>query len=191
MSRERWKDVVGYEGYYKVSNLGRVKSLTRKIYLVRKGKTIEQVRKGKLNTLRKDKLDYMRVKLSKGGITKLKLAHRLVCEAFHGPAPVGKNCVNHINSNRSDNNKKNLIWCSHAENMKHAGVYGKVLKGGSNPHAKRVRNCRGEVFESITEAAKAYNMKSMTGITGVLSGLTKTSGKYLDGVKITWEEVKR
>jgi hypothetical protein len=47
------------------------------------------------------------------------LAHRLVCEAFHGPSPAGKDLVNHIDGNRANNNASNLEWVSRRGNARH------------------------------------------------------------------------
>lgn len=187
--QEEWKDVIGYERYYQVSSFGRVKSLDREVAVSRGGSTLIQLRKGGLKTLLKDRLGYMRVKLSKRGKSKVKLVHRLVCEAFKGPSKGIRTYVNHENSKRDDNRVGNLTWCSHAENMKHAGTKGLCLRGGDNPNAKRIVNCRGQEFNSITEAAESCGLKSMSSISNVLSGYQKTAGKYADGSKISWREI--
>lgn len=51
---------------------------------------------------------------------KLYLAHRLICEAFHGPAPEGKPYVDHIDRCKTNNTPSNLRWVSHKENVHNA-----------------------------------------------------------------------
>lgn len=58
-------------------------------------------------------------------------------------------------------------------------------KGGNNPSSRLVVNCRGEVFKTMQEAAKEYNMKYY-GISDCCRGKIKSSGKYPDGTKIVW-----
>lgn len=104
---EVWKDVVGYEGLYQVSNLGRVRSLDRIVNGNRlKGKILSQV---------KDTKGYLFLRLSKNGNSKRFLVHRLIAEAFI-PRIEGKNYIDHINGIRDDNRIENLRWCTHQEN---------------------------------------------------------------------------
>tara|TARA_R110000796_G_scaffold36110_1_gene92388 strand:- start:8 stop:487 length:480 start_codon:yes stop_codon:yes gene_type:complete len=92
---EEFKDVIGYEGLYQVSNLGRVKSL-------KFGK--ERILKTTLN-----KGDYLQLDLNKDGKRKVRTVHQLVAEAFLGHVPCGhKLIVNHKNFIRHDNRAENL-----------------------------------------------------------------------------------
>ena len=109
---EVWKDVEGYEGFYQVSNLGRVKSLGR-IIVTRYGKTqtiYERVLKIKIH-----KFGYLEVSLHSNGKSKTYKVHRLVAEAFI-PNPDGLLEVNHIDENKSNNRVDNLEWCSSSYN---------------------------------------------------------------------------
>ena len=101
---EIWKDIEGYEGYYQISNEGRVKSLNY-------NKT------GKEKTLCSvlDKYGYYTIGLHKEGNCKRYLVHRLVAEAFI-PNEYNKPCIDHINTVRTDNRVENLKWTTVIEN---------------------------------------------------------------------------
>lgn len=112
---EIWKDVVGWEGSYMVSNLGRVRSLDRCVKgRLKYWKNI----KGRILVLRYDKDGYLTVHLRDCDNNKSKLCkvHRLVAEAFI-PKIKGKDNIDHINSIRDDNRVENLRWCTNKENI--------------------------------------------------------------------------
>lgn len=119
---EIWKDVKGYEGIYQVSNLGRIKSLSRntKNQYAYKEKIIKQI---------KDKRGYLIVNIKKRA-TKV---HRIVAEAFI-PNPNNLPQVNHIDGNKLNNNVDNLEWCTQKENIQHGWKIGLY---GENAHIKR------------------------------------------------------
>lgn len=121
--KEVWKDVVGYEGYYKVSNLGNVKGCNRLYYNGRGEKTIkcleERILKPQYNKNSSNrKYHYLCVSLTKNGRRNF-FIHRLVAEAFLAKVP-GKNIVNHKDGNKLNNCVDNLEWCTQSENIKHA-----------------------------------------------------------------------
>ena len=64
--------------------------------------------------------------------------HRLVCEAFYGPAPEGKNVVIHENENALDNRPENIRWGTQKENLNAAGfiAYCKARTGENSPYIK-------------------------------------------------------
>lgn len=102
---EIWKAVVGYEGLYEVSNLGRVKSLH--YYGGDRQAIIKQSK-------RTD--GYMHIGLSKNGICRSLVVHRLVAQAFI-PNPDGLEMVNHKDEDRTNNNVSNLEWCTRSYNQ--------------------------------------------------------------------------
>lgn len=107
--KEVWKDIKNYKGLYQVSNLGRIKSLVKNTNN-QYGKT-ERILK-----LKTDKCGYQQICLSKNGEHKYYLVHRLVYEAFYGRIPFWMQ-VNHINENKTDNNRFNLNILSCKQNM--------------------------------------------------------------------------
>lgn len=116
---EIWKDVVGYETLYQVSNLGRVKSLDMKLPYKRHNNTTFRIRKGKILTPATMKNGYLRVEMSKNGNHKLNLVHRMVAIAFISN-PNNYKEINHINCDKKDNRVENLEWCSSSYNKIHA-----------------------------------------------------------------------
>lgn len=102
---EVWKDVVGYEGYYMVSNLGRIKSM--RFRHIKREKIMNA-------SIRPD--GYMSVGLSKDGVTKTRTVHRLVATAFL-ENPNNLEMINHKDENRSNNAVDNLEWCTRGYNQ--------------------------------------------------------------------------
>lgn len=133
---EIWKDVAGYEGLYKVSSQGRVKSLLRTNIgsdgrnRTFKEKILKPVHDGK---------GYFQVSLCKNGKAKMFLIHRLVSLAFI-PNPYNKPEVNHKDGDKARNDVSNLEWNTGSENIKHAFDTGlmkpTILIGEENPSSK-------------------------------------------------------
>jgi len=103
---EEWKDIPGYEGYYKVSNLGRVKSLDR-IIITKKGYNLPK--KGSLMKPLFDKKNgYMRIRLSKGDCRMFGV-HQLVAMAFLNHIPNGHSShIDHIDCDKTNNILENI-----------------------------------------------------------------------------------
>ena len=106
--QEIWKDIKGYEGLYKISNLGRIKSLPR-------NGTIKNERIIKYSL---DKYGYPQVILHNKKYKCFRV-HRLVAKTFI-PNPENKLTVNHIDGNKLNNCVDNLEWNTVEENNNHA-----------------------------------------------------------------------
>ena len=111
---ENWKDIKGFEGYYQISTLGRVKSLERYIQCKNCIRYIPE----KIRSLGKCWL-YPFVSLSKNGKVIVENVHRLVAEAFI-PNPDNLPQVNHKDGNKFNNCVENLEWVTCSENVIHA-----------------------------------------------------------------------
>lgn len=80
---------------------------------------------------------YTRYRLTDGqGRYRRVAAHRLVCEAWHGPAPEGKTDAAHYNGARSDNHYSNLRWATRLENNADQRLHGTLTTGERNSQAK-------------------------------------------------------
>ena len=184
MQKEIWKDVVGYEGLYKVSNLGRVRSLDRVVAHHTAGTA---VRKGRMLTRAFDG-NYASVTLTKNRKSMTKRVHRLVAEAF---IPNPNNCsdVDHIDCNKLNNRADNLRWCSHADNMRYAkenNCFHPVpysersewyRERSASANRRPVIRSDGKRYKSTTDAAKDLGV-SRSAVSHVLRGLTQTCQGY-------------
>lgn len=106
MSDEIWKDAVGFGGKYQVSNLGNVRSFSKKM----KGKTIKLVTATH---------GYIHVGFSYNEKYKTLKVHRLVWEAFNGEIPKGMQ-INHKDGVKANNQLDNLEVVTRQENIRHA-----------------------------------------------------------------------
>lgn len=127
---EEWKDISGYEGYYEVSSLGRVRSKERLI-VYQNGKRV--IRKSRIKTPTIVKGSYPRVGLQKNGKLVMKFVHRLVAEAFI-PNPNNLPIVNHIDEDKTNPAAENLEWCDNSYNTAYSnkGVDRRSTKKGYN-----------------------------------------------------------
>ncbi len=113
---EIWKDVIGYEGYYQVSNLGNVKSLSRLILGRGNHPTLL---KEKLLKFSKNQSGYYQVILYKNGKRKAFKVHTLVAIVFlnHKPDGTHNMVVDHLNEIKTDNRVSNLRITNHRDNV--------------------------------------------------------------------------
>ena len=180
--REEWRDVVGYEGYYQVSNLGRVKTLER--MRVDKNGVEYRIRE-RILSQPLDAYGYPVVGItSRDGVHRAKTVHRLMAMAFL-PNPENKKCVDHINGIRTDNRLENLRWVTHKENIANTYRLNHQVKWADrNMSDESVYNfthsqCRpvirsdGQRFESIAAAARDIGLKSSKMVCDCVRGLRK------------------
>ena len=146
MSAEVWKDVVGYEDRYQVSNIGRVRSKEFRV-LYRYDKRIT-FRKAKLRTLCLTDHGYYAVILNdpRKGNPKRFHVHRLVAMAFI-PNPDNKPNIDHINTIRTDNRVENLRWCTQSENNLNPITLGRMRNVKRKPHSDETKKKIGEIMK--------------------------------------------
>ena len=149
---EEWRPVVGYEGHYEVSDHGRIRSLRRDVPS-RWGGTRKWG--GNILTGTVTTNGYVHVHLSRDGVRKNRLVHRLVAEAFIGPVPDGM-FVLHYNDVGTDNRLENLRigTCSenghdavrnerHIQAARTSCIRGHLLDGPNlSPIASGYRRCK-------------------------------------------------
>lgn len=146
---ESWRQVVGYEGYYEVSDMGQIRSVDRIIEHKRLKKQTLHSRQMKKNINGRNGYEY--ICLCRDGCVKQHRVHKLVVQAFLGEKPTAKHQVNHINGNKADNRAENLEWCTQSHNMKHAYANGLEIATWARPV---IRVNDGKIYDSIAAAAR-------------------------------------
>lgn len=133
---EMWKPVLGFEGLYEISNLGRVNRLKRVIR--QKARVMQNHTLKEMFLKIQTNIDgYYVVKLSKNGRVYEKRINRLIAEAFI-PNPKNLPVVNHKDTIKTNNSVSNLEWCTVAHNNRHAFANNLMnhFKGEEYPGAK-------------------------------------------------------
>jgi len=135
---EEWMNMINYETFYQVSNLGNIRSLNRV-----SNKGIHY--KGKNLKLSINGFGYLRFNACNGDTTKTIHVHRIVMLTFK---PIDKILqVNHIDGDKLNNNINNLEWCTDSENKKHAYKTGLMI--GGNEYSKTKKDLKRYEFKSI------------------------------------------
>lgn len=196
---EVWKDVVGYEGYYQVSNMGRVKSLDRMVNSTRsstgfrlsKGRILKTyfAKYGKCRKNRDTAKPYELVHLYNGVQERAFSIHRLVALAFI-PNPQNLPQINHKDENPANNRVENLEWCDGIYNANYGTRNERVSANRKDKTPVNQFSINGEFiaqYESLSMAAKSTNVR-ISLISAVCRGLQPSAAgfiwKFADGVKI-------
>lgn len=179
---EEWRDVKGYEGFYQVSNKGRVRSIAvwnamhhkvckRKIPVLKAFDTTVE--------------GYKRVLLSYYGIHHHHSVHRLVAQAFIDN-PLGLPEINHKDENTSNNEVQNLEWCTRKYNANYGTLPSRIsIRSRNAPNSSKAVNqysldgsfiCK---YPSLNEASRQIGTVSGDMIGRVCKGKSKTAGGYL------------
>lgn len=138
---------------------------------------VRNKKKGNILKQHTDKDGYSKLSL---GNTNNVSVHRLVAKSFYGEPEPGKDCVNHINANRSDNSVFNLEWVSPKENVKWGVYKGNIkpqigLNKAIEANKKRIRiNELNKEFDSVKECGEYLNVPS-THISSYIRGKKKYS----------------
>lgn len=190
---EIWKPVIGYEGLYEVSNFGRARSLAR---TKSNGKGIVNVPEKVLKPFPNTR-GYLCIDLRRNGESHKKTLHRLIALAFI-PNPDNKPCIDHIDTNKKNNNINNLRWCTILENRHNPISEVKFSKGGmrgkhhpeerkqrirdNQPHSRVVLKFTNEgeligEYPSVHAAARAIGTSQ--GNMSLICSKRKSLGGYL------------
>lgn len=165
---EIWKDITDYEGYYQISNIGRVKSLARPVY--NKDGSINYYKKEKIKVNKVSTDGYYLITLSVNCHNKTIAIHRLVAQEFI-PNPDNLPEVNHKDFDRKNNCVDNLEWCTHEDNVNYSvkeGHYSECHAGLKNGRCRSISayTADGEFiksFDMVQDCAKwlkeNYNLK--------------------------------
>ena len=144
---EVWKDIVDYDGLYKVSNKGNVFSVGRRDS---RGNKIG----GRMLKPTHTRNGYLKVNLYNNGKRKTKYIHRLVTEAFI-PNPEKLPEVNHKDEIKTNNHVGNLEWCTRGHNINHGTRNERIAHALSKKvRAVNVENGEVLIFNSTHEAGR-------------------------------------
>lgn len=163
---EEWKDIIGYEGLYQVSNLGRVKALERKY----EHRTYPSI----ILKLRKDTSGYLQAFLYKNNKRKAWLVHRLVAINFIENQNNYKE-VNHIDEDKTNNQVNNLEWCDRNYNVNFGN---RTLNTERKIEQYDLQGNLIKKWNSISEASRKLHI-ACSGISACCRGVNKTCNGYV------------
>lgn len=152
---EIWRDVPGYEGYYQVSDLGRIKSLERP-KRIGNGAT-QMIPERILKSVPYNKVGHLKVTLCKDGNHKKHPVHRTVMEAFCGARPRNAE-IRHLNGNAQDNRLENLAYGTSSENHIDQSKLGRMGRQKLMPNDVYDIRKRLSTGETCTKIARDYGV---------------------------------
>lgn len=159
--KEVWLPVVGYEGSYEVSDLGRVWSVAR---VITRSDGHPKTIPYKIKNLYKEDSGYMCVGLGIGGKHTSYRIHTLVLTAFVGPRPSGMECCHYPDRDRSNNALSNLRWGTRGDNRQDSIIHGTLLRGSKIKQSKLTETIVSEIRhrrsngEEITRLALEFGV---------------------------------
>ena len=180
MVNEVWKPVVGYEGRYEVSNLGKVRSLG--VFVRRwegrswhEGRILTQSNKPVSDNV------YKTVMLYNDQTHKRFYVHSLVLIAFVGPRPKGMDCCHFPDRNGSNNNLLNLRWDTRKGNLSDMEHHKTIARGENHPSHKltnqQVKEIRAKYLLGETPATLAKDFKvSKSNVYYIIRNLSRKLG---------------
>lgn len=190
--KEIWKDVVGFEGLYMVSNLGRIKSVER--YMQNHSKL--QLVPERIKSQRVGTNGYLHTDLYKNNKQTTVKIHRVVAEAFIDN-PDNKGTVNHKDGNKYNNCVDNLEWMTQSEqnfhfykkNLKSKSNIDKAVKAMNTANSKKVMCLNtGVIYDSQNEAGRCIGVSSSR-ISISCKNNKYSAGKDKEGNKLYWKYV--
>ena len=188
---EIWRDIKGFEGFYQVSNLGRVKSIAcRRLSGRDKGGDFAIAQTEHIMTPVVSESGYLKIVLRNNSRAFKTSVHRLVATAFISN-PKNLQFVNHINENKKDNIAENLEWCTHSYNCNYGTRSNRQSKAMKNhaslsiPVIKLTKEgVEIERYPSISEASRKNGI-NVSNIANCCKG--KAGSNSAGGFK--WEKV--
>ena len=185
---EIWKPVRDYEGLYEVSNLGRVKSLSKFHCTSKNHSSLGYWSKEKILKPQIDINGYKYVRLYNGDKWKYFKVHYLVAKTFI-PNVNNEPTVDHIDRNKQNNEVSNLRWASYVEqanNKDKTNIIKKMKKFGKKKYPNRAEKIKQfnknneyiKTFNSSREASRLLNI-SETSISNCVNGYSKTAGGFI------------
>jgi hypothetical protein len=158
---EQWRPIPLWEGFYEASSLGRIRSVSRTVaFRNARGTQVERWLTGRVLRPGKNKNGYLGVLLSAGEGACHREVQTLVCAAFHGVRPPGKQAA-HANGVPADNRAINLRWATPAENAHDKVGHGTLLHGERHYAAKLTA---AEVLEVRSSRASLRDLSGRYGI---------------------------
>ena len=179
-----WKSIENYEGYYEVSDTGKVRSLDR--YVVNKTgnrKGVSRLLRGKTMKLseaqarQNGQKGYLVVNLRKDNTSSVVPVHTLVARAFI-PNPYGLPTVNHKDGDKHNNHASNLEWVTYADNNIHALQCGLRRPRGNKIGQYTIDGLLVSTYKSTCEASRKTGV-SRGGISHCVNGRTNQSGGFV------------